>query len=44
MNEQNGNIDRKPYNPPEILEELDLETSAGSPLGAEEFEGLPFIP
>lgn len=37
-------INRKPYIPPEILEEFELETYAGSPLGAEEFDEYPFVP
>lgn len=37
-------VERNPYIPPEILDEFELETRAGSPLGAEEFDEYPFIP
>jgi hypothetical protein len=33
MSEEIKKIDRKPYSPPEIIHELELETRAGSPLG-----------
>ncbi len=36
--------EQKPYISPEIIYEMDLETRAGSPLGSENFEGLPIIP
>jgi hypothetical protein len=33
--------DRKPYTPPEIVHELELETRAGSPLGLPDPLDLP---
>jgi hypothetical protein len=33
--------DRKPYSPPEIVHELELETRAGSPLGLPDPLDLP---
>jgi len=44
MDDEIEYIERKPYIPPEILDELELETRAGSPVGVEDFEGQPLIP
>jgi hypothetical protein len=44
MGEFSEQFERKSYPSPKIIYELELETHAGSPLGVDEFDGLPLIP